>query len=225
MGALRILSQGTMLLRSRREAGRLLAGALQAYRQSEPVVVGIPRGGVVVADEIARQLQAEMDILLSRKLRTPGYEELAMGSLAEDGQLFLNQELLRDLDVSPEFVQRENDFQMAEIKRCSTVYRRELRRVSLVGRVVIVTDDGVATGATIRAALWAIRMEKPSRLIAAYPVGPEETIRKLADDADETVCLLAPPDFSSVGQFYASFEPVEDEEVLVILKRQASRQA
>ena len=223
MGSLRILSHDTMLMRDRREAGRLLAGELDEYRGENAVVLGVPRGGVVVAQEIAQVLDAEMDILLARKLRTPGHAELAMGSVTEDGHQFLIEELVRGVGISEAAVQQEKEYQMTEIRCRTALYRRERRRVALAGRIVIVTDDGVATGATMRAALWATRLEKPEKLIAAYPVGPEDTIVKLASDADETICLLTPPDFSAVGQFYARFEPVEDDEVLEILRQEQNR--
>ncbi len=223
MGTLRILSHEVAFFQDRRDAGRRLGKALNHYRGKHTLVLGIPRGGVVVAREIARELDAEMDILLARKLRTPGHSELAMGSVTEEGHLFLNEALVRAAGISEAAILQEKEYQVAEIRRRAAVYRRLRRRVDPAGRTVIVTDDGVATGATTRAALWATRMEQPLQLIAAYPVGPEDTVRKLASDADETVCLFTPPDFSAVGQFYARFESVEDDEVLNILGQEQNR--
>lgn len=223
MGSLRILSRGSLLLHDRREAGKRLAEELVRYRGEKALVLGIPRGGVVVAREIARILQAEMDILLARKLPMPGHPELAMGSVTEDGYLFLNEDLVRAAGISEAAIQEEKEYQMTEIRHRAALYRRLRTRVPLAGRIVIVTDDGVATGATTRAGLWASRLGKPAKLIAAYPVGPADTIGRLAEDADETICLATPPDFSAVGQFYSEFEPVADDEVLEILRQEQNR--
>jgi putative phosphoribosyl transferase len=223
MGKLRILSHSSELFKDRREAGRLLAQQLGGYRGQEAVVLGIPRGGIIVAQELARALEADMDIVLAHKLRTPGYAELAMGSVAENGRLFLNDEVVWGLGVDGAYIQQETARQMAEIRRRTELFRHARPKVSLAGKTVIVTDDGVATGATTQAALWAVRLERPEKLIAALPVGPEDTIMILAEDVDEMVCLRTPPLFAAVGQFYVSFEPVEDEEVLEILKEEQRR--
>ena len=159
--------------------------------------------------------------MLARKLRTPGYAELAMGSVAEDGKLFLNQEVVRELLISESHIQQEKAQQMAEIKRRTEMIRRIRPKIPLKGRIVIVTDDGVATGATTQAAFWAVRLEQPQKLIAAVPVGPEDTIRRLAEDVDEIICLRVPRLFAAVGQFYRQFQPVEDEDVLMILQESA----
>ncbi len=218
MAQLRILSLSSAPFKNREEAGKLLAGELIEYRGQKAVVLGIPRGGVTVASEIAKALDTELDIALSHKLGTPGHEELAMGSISEDGTLFLNQELIREWDIGEVYIQQEKTRQMAEIKRRTALIRKVRPKIPLEGRIVIVVDDGVATGATTQAALWAVRMEQPKKMIAAIPVGPEDTIRRLAEDVDEMVCLRMPPLFEAVGQFYEQFHPVEDEEVLRILK-------
>ena len=223
MAHIRILSRRGEPFEDRREAGRLLAIELEGYRGKNAVVLGIPRGGVIVARELASMLDAELDIILARKLRTPGQEELAMGSVAEDGRVFLNSEVVDQLGVAGVDIQEEKELQLAEIKRRAELLRRARPRVTLRGRTVIVTDDGVATGATTQAAFWAVRSEQPEKLIAAIPVAPEETIRKLAKDVDEMLCLRAPPFFQAVGQFYREFYPVSDEEVLDILKKEGAR--
>ena len=220
MGKLRILQRSGGLFEDRREAGRLLANELCHYRGQGAVVLGIPRGGIIVAQEVARGLGAEMDIVLAHKLRTPAHAELAMGSVAEDGKLFLNEEVIQELGIDEVYIQQEKARQMAEISRRTKLFRNVRPKVPLGNRIVIVTDDGVATGATTQAALWAVRLEKPKKLIAALPVGPEDTIRRLAEDTDEMLCLRTPPLFAAVGQFYANFEPVEDDEVLEILKEE-----
>lgn len=223
MGKLRILSHGSEQFIDRREAGKLLAEELSSYRGQKAVVLGIPRGGIIVAQELARALEADMDIVLAHKLRTPGQTELAMGSVTEDGKLFLNEEVVRTLGVAETYIQQEKAQQMAEIRRRTELFRHGRPKVPLAGRTVIVTDDGVATGATTQAALWAVRLEKPEKLIVALPVGPEDTIKRLVEDVDEMICLRTPPLFAAVGQFYVRFEPVEDEEVLEILKEEHRR--
>ncbi len=223
MTILRILSHSDKPFRDREEAGKLLANELSQYRGQKTVVLGIPRGGVVVAREIAGALDAELDIVLARKLRTPGNEELAMGSVAEDGKLFLNEEVVQQLGVGEAYIQKEKAQQLAEIKRRTELIRRVRPKIPLNGRIVIVTDDGVATGATTQAALRAVRLEQPEKLIAAVPVGPENAIKRLAEGVDEMLCLRAPPLFAAVGQFYQRFYPVEDEDVLGILREERKK--
>jgi putative phosphoribosyl transferase len=223
MGKLLILSHSSQPFDDRRQAGRLLAEQLNDYRGQQAVVLGIPRGGVIVAQELARALEAEMDIVLAHKLGAPGHAELAIGSIAEDGRLFLNQALVQELGIDDAYIRQEKANQMAEIRRRTELFRKSRPRVPLAGRTVIVTDDGVATGATTQAALWAVRLEEPKLLIAAIPVGPEDTIARLAGDVDQMICLRTPPMFAAVGQFYFYFAPVEDEEVLEILKQEGQR--
>ena len=218
MAQLRILSFSSAPFRDRGEAGKLLAGELSEYRGQNAVVLGIPRGGIAVAREIAQALDAGMDIVLAHKLGTPGHEELAMGSVSEDGTLFLNREIVREFDIGETYIQQEKARQLTEIKRRTEFIRQVWPKIPLEGRIVIVTDDGVATGATTQAALWAVKLEHPKKLIAAIPVGPEDTIRRLAEDVDEMLCLRVPAQFSAVGQFYEQFNPVEDEDVLTILR-------
>lgn len=224
MGKLRILSHSDELFRDRREAGQLLAKELIDLKGQDAVVLGIPRGGVVIGRELARGLDAELDIVLSRKLRTPGQPELAMGSVSEDGRVFLNDMVVVSFGITQAEIEREKADQMTEMARRNTLFRNARPRVPLAGRIVIVTDDGVATGATTQAAFWSVRQEKPQKLIAAIPVGSGETIRRLAEDVDEMVCLQTPPYFAAVGQFYERFEQVTDEEVLEILKEEIRRQ-
>ncbi|RJO60554.1 MAG: phosphoribosyltransferase [Dehalococcoidia bacterium] len=225
MGNLHILSRNGEPFRDRLEAGRLLGYSLKSQRLNKPVVLGIPRGGLVVAREVSRMLDGELDIVLARKLRAPQNQELAIGSVSETGKLFLDESLVAALEVSEEYIAQEKNYQMAEIARRMALVRSVLPKMPLEGREVIVTDDGVATGSTLQAALWAARHENPSKLIAAMPVGPEDTVRRLAADCDEMLVARVPSYFSAVGQFYLRFDQVEDEEVLSILKGEArSRQ-
>ena len=225
MGTLRIVSHSEEAFRDRVAAGQLLAKELAGWRGQRVVVLGIPRGGLVVAYELAHAIDADLDIVLSRKLRTPGHEELAMGAVSEDGKVFLNDEVVTEMGISrnSSYLRREREIQMQEITRRAELIRRVRPKVPIEGRVAIVTDDGVATGATMQAAVWAARQEHPSRLVVALPVGPEDTVSRLAQDADEVVCLRVPPYFAAVGQFYLRFGQVEDAEVLAILKEEYRR--
>lgn len=225
MGKLRIVSRSGDRFRDRRHAGQALAAELDHLRGMDVVVLGVPRGGIIVAREVAQALGAELDIVLAHKLRTPGHPELAMGSVAENGQVFLNEQVVAMIGAREEHIEQERKVQESELDRRARSIRAVRHKVPLQGRTVVVTDDGVATGATTQAALWAIRQEEPSRLVAAIPVGSEETVRRLAEDTDELVCLQAPPFFSAVGQFYDQFDPVEESEVMETLRQQAQRTA
>lgn len=212
-------------MRDRLQAGQLLGEALLALRLRKPVVLGIPRGGLITAREVASVLGGELDIVLARKLRAPYNPELAIGAITESGKVFLDETLVSSLDISPEYLDQEKRYQLAEIGRRLKLIREVLPKTPLSGRLVVVTDDGVATGSTMQAALWAARHEKPEKLVCALPVGPEETIERLSKACDELVLLRLPPSFAAVGQFYLRFEQVEDEEVLEILREEAKRQS
>ena len=217
MGTARILSHSSEPFVDRTEAGQKLAHELQDLRGGGTVVLGIPRGGVIIARELTRELDAELDIVLSRKLGAPGNPELAIGAIAEDGKVFRDDRIISALQVPEAYIAAETERQQTEIERRGARFRAVLPRVPLEGRTVIVTDDGLATGATMQAALWAARQERPTRLICAVPVGPTDTVRRLTEYVDELVCLRLPPAFSAVGQFYVHFGQTDDEEVLAIL--------
>jgi len=219
----RIISHSGDPFVDRAEAGRLLAAELAERRGQKVVVLGIPRGGIIVAREVARALEGELDVVLAHKLGAPNQAELAVGSVAEDGKLFLNDTVVRDLGVGDEYIEQEKGRQLAQLQRRIAMIRKVRPKVSLKGKTVIVTDDGVATGATTQAALWAVRVEKPAYLIAAMPVGPEDTIERLAGDVDEMICLRTPALFAAVGQFYQRFYPVEDEDMLRVLRDEYRR--
>lgn len=223
MARLRIISHSSEAFRDRQEVGQLLAWELRNLPGRNLVVLGIPRGGIIVARELAQTLDAELDIVLAHKLRTPGHPELAMGSLTENGKIFLNEQVVTELGISHHYIEEETAAQLTEIKRRARLVRRIHPRVPLKGKIVIVTDDGVATGATTQAAFWAVRQEKPALLVAAIPVGPEDVVRRLAEGVDEMVCLRTPRFFSAVGQFYLRFEPVDDADVLKILREEQKR--
>ncbi|MBI5149154.1 MAG: phosphoribosyltransferase [Candidatus Omnitrophica bacterium] len=200
------------------EAGKLLGRAFEKIIQGSVVVLGIPRGGVVVAQALARELGAQLDIVLSRKIGAPGNPEFAVGAISEDGHLYLNQEYARRAGADEAYIEEEKKRQIAEIKRRAALFRKVHPKIPLKDRTVIVTDDGVATGATFEAALWSARCEKPCKLIAAIPVGPEDTLQRLSKHADELVCLRMPETFYALSRFYSHFEQVEDDHVLEILR-------
>ena len=218
MGNLRIVSHSREPFANRVEAGRLLARELNHLRDKNVVVLGIPRGGIIPARELALALNGRLDVILSHKLRMPGRPEVAMGAIAEGGISFVDPQIVRLLGLTVQVIEEEKNFQLDELNRRSEKIRRVLPRIPLKNRQVIITDDGVATGATTLTAIRSTRFENPARLILALPVGPEDSIRELADEADETICLRVPPDFIAVGQFYRNFGQVSDQEMLDILK-------
>lgn len=218
-----ILSRSNQPFRDRAEAGRLLGREMKELGLKNPLVLGIPRGGVVVARELADELSADLDLIISRKLGAPQNPELAIGAVGEGGKLFLHDWLLSELRINRNYIESERDLQLLEISRRKARYREILPRASIAGRDVIVTDDGVATGATFQAALWTVRHENPGRLTAALPVAPEEAILKLATDTDEIICLRCPSLFSAVGQFYLNFTQISDDEVMEILQEEIKR--
>jgi putative phosphoribosyl transferase len=220
---IRIISRSGEAFRNRQEAGRLLADQLESLRGRDAVVLGIPRGGLIVARELALFLEADLDVVLSRKLGTPGHRELAMGSLSEDGKVFLNEGVVQAAEVSQREIDQERILQLNEIAQRARLVRRILPKTLLANRIVIITDDGLATGATMEAALWAVKLERPQRLIVAVPVASEEAVQRAALAADEVICLRLPESFNAVGQFYYQFPQIEDEEMILILKEEARR--
>lgn len=201
------------LFRDRIEAGDVLAKSLAGYRGRNTLVVGIPRGGVVVAAEIARQLEAELDVVVARKLGAPGQPELAIGAVTADGGRFLNDEMMVALQIAPSYLDAVTRVQMTEARHRETWLRNLRPAAPIAGRTVILVDDGLATGATVRAAARALRQHGPARLIVAVPVGTPEACDAVRSDADEVVCSLQPEPFGAVGLYYEHFEPVEDEQV------------
>ncbi|GIW52162.1 MAG: hypothetical protein KatS3mg081_1517 [Gemmatimonadales bacterium] len=208
---------GQPLFRDRVDAGRVLAERLSSYKGKSPVVLGIPRGGVVVAAEIARRLEGSLDVVVARKLGAPGSPELAVGAVTADGGRFLNDDIIRMLGVSREYLDSVTALQMAEARRREEWLRNLRPAVPLGGRVVILVDDGLATGATMRAAVRSVRQQQPARLIVAAPVGSRDACATLSSEADEVVCPYQPEPFGAVGFFYEHFDPVDDDEVKALL--------
>jgi putative phosphoribosyl transferase len=212
-----------MLFRDRSEAGRLLAERLTLLKLSDPVVLALPRGGVPVGYVVAERLNAPLDIVLVRKIGAPWQRELAIGAVADGDrpEIVMNEDIQSELGVSDAYIQSERTRQLAEIDRRRGLYLGGRPPVEIRGRTVILVDDGIATGATVRAALRAARRRRPASIILAVPVAPPATISALQDEADQVLCLHAPPSFAGVGQFYADFEQVDDATVAALLRKNA----
>lgn len=205
--------------RDRREAGRVLAGQLTAYASRPDVVVlGLARGGLPVAWEVAAALSVDLDIFLVRKLGVPRWPELAMGAVASGGAVVMNDSVVHSVGVTPAQVRATLDRETVELMRRERLYRGGRAPADLSGKTVIVVDDGVATGASMRVALRAVRAAGAARLVAAVPVGPPNIESLLGSDADEVTCALTPPRFEAVGQVFADFHQVDDAEVRELLQ-------
>jgi putative phosphoribosyl transferase len=201
----------------RAEGGARLAEALLAYRGAHPLVLGIPRGGVVTAAEVARRLDAELDVVVARKLGAPTQPELAIGAVTANGGRYLNDDLIGEIGVGDAYIEAESARKREEARERERRYRGDRPPLAIAGRVVIVVDDGLATGATMRAALRSVRAAGPARLIAAIPVGAKESCDALAAEADEVVCVTQPDPFYAVGMHYEQFAATSDDEVCEIL--------
>lgn len=207
-----------MSFRNREHAAGLLAERLAAYRGQAPLVLAIPRGAAPMARIIADALEGEMDVVLVHKLRMPGQPELAIGSVDETGQIYLG-EYARGFGVSDEDLAQEKRVQLDTLRTRRALYSPVHPPIDPAGRIVIVVDDGIATGSTMIAALRAVRAKKPAKLIVASGVAPRDVLEAIRDLADEVVCLEAPEVFYAVGEFFDEFPQVSDEEVIEVLKQ------
>lgn len=203
---------------NRQDAGRKLAQVLVSYRDKDGVVIAIPRGGVIVAREVAKFLKMPLDVLVMRKLGAPGNAELAIGAVVSENEYFVNESMVNELGVSPSYINDEVRRQVRQIEERRRKYFKGREPIKCQDKVTILVDDGLATGATARLALKILRHKEPKKLILAVPVAPPGAVRELSSLADEVVTLLTPAFFHAVGQFYADFSQVSDDEVMKILE-------
>ena len=204
----------------RRTAGRQLSGRLQHLRQDKPLVLALPRGGVPVGFEIAEGLHAPLDIVLVRKIGVPWQPELALGAVVDgaDPQVLINENLATELAVGEGYIKSETTRQLQEIERRRQTYLGHRPPTSLAGRTIIVVDDGIATGSTVRAAVRAVRRAGAGKIVLAVPVAPEDTIEELRAEVEEIVCLASPNPFIAVGAHYAEFPQLDDADVVALLE-------
>jgi len=203
---------------NRSEAGRLLAEKLEKYAGRDDVLVlGLPRGGVPVAYEVAKRLNAPLDVFVVRKLGVPGFEELAAGAIASGGVRVLNEDVMRAIPHADETIEVVSARERAELERREQIYRAGRPAPDVRNRTVILVDDGLATGATMRAAVKALRQSGAAKIVVAVPVGPPDTCHEFEQLADETLCLSTPPFFQAVGQYYEDFSQTSDDDVRELL--------
>jgi predicted phosphoribosyltransferase len=211
------------LFRDRRDAGRALAGSLDGYRdRADVVVLGLPRGGVPVAYEVATALGAPLDVFLVRKLGVPGHEELAMGAIASGGVVVINDDVVRGFGIRPEVVQRVAEEEGRELLRRESAYREGRPPPELGGKVVILVDDGLATGSSMAAAISALRELRPAKIVVAVPAAPDSTCRALKTIVDQVICATNPSPFFAVGQSYYDFAQTTDDEVRQLLRESSN---
>jgi len=207
---------------NRIEAGRLLAEKLEKYAdRSDVIVLGLPRGGVPVANEVAERLRVPLDVFIVRKLGVPGFEELAAGAIASGGVRVLNEDVVRAIPHADQAIEAVTARESAELERREETYREGRPAPELRDRIVILVDDGLATGATMRAAVKALRQQAAAKIVVAVPVGPPDTCHEIEEQADETICLSTPEFFQAVGQYYEDFSQTTDEDVRELLGRAA----
>ncbi len=217
---------GNVIFEDRRDAGRKLADALikQGYKDEPAIVLGIPRGGIVVADEVAEKLSAPLDVVIARKLRAPYQPELGIGAVVSGDHItIINEEVARAVGTSKTYLEQEIAHQREEIERRMKFYRGSRPATEVSGKTVIVVDDGIATGYTFRAALEGLRRSNPQKLIAAAPVAAQDSAEMLSAFADKVICLSTPAYFGAVGAWYRNFDQTSDEEVAEILRRNWGR--
>jgi predicted phosphoribosyltransferase len=205
------------------EAGKRLASSLTDFAGKNAVVLAIPRGGVVVGYEISKALDASLDVIIPRKIGAPDNPELAIGAMTEDGTIILDATLVAYIGVPDSYIKEESERQKQEIERRLKMYRQNEPYPNLKGRDVIIVDDGIATGSTMKAALASVKNRGAKTVTVAVPVGPPSTIRELKKQADRVVCLYMPEHFAAIGQFYRDFDQTTDEEVIELLKQNKRR--
>src|SRR5216117_3385613 len=206
------------VFQNRAEAGRQLAEKLDKYAGRDDVIVlGLPRGGVPVAYEVAKRLHAPLDVFIVRKLGVPGFEELAAGAIASGGVRVLNEDVVRAIPYATEAIEAVTAKETAELQRREQIYREGRPAPALRDKIAILVDDGLATGATMRAAVKALRQQGAAKIVVAVPVGPPDTCHEIEEQTDETICLSTPEFFQAVGQYYEDFSQTTDEDVRELL--------
>ncbi|MFW6146030.1 MAG: phosphoribosyltransferase [Planctomycetota bacterium] len=213
-----------MMFRDRTEAGLRLAEALDHLRDSDPIILALPRGGVVVAATVARAMEAPLDVVVVRKLGAPMQPEFGFGAISGD-VCVLDDRTVQALGLSDDEINRVVEAERAELHRREATYREGQPPLNVADRTVVLVDDGLATGGSARAAVQALRHMQPAQIVLAVPVAPPDTAANLARDVDELVCLTTPPDFQAVGRWYQHFEQTSDAEVLDLLRQARRRQA
>ena len=208
-----------MIYHNRTQAGKELAKHLESYRNRGTLVLGLPRGGVEVGYEIAKTINADLDVLVVRKLGAPHNPEFGLGAIASYGAKFLDENTIRVLGVHPNVMEQIEKLERQELQRRETAYRGDLAPPQIEGRIVILVDDGIATGGIVRAAIRAVRGLNPSRIILAVPVAPYEAIEALRGEVDELVCLQTPSPFYAISQWYAEFNQLTDQYVVDLLQK------
>jgi len=213
------MQPGELSFRDRADAGRELIPRLMPYAAQKPVVLALPRGGVPVAFEVAKALQAPLDLVFVRKIGAPGHAEYGLGAVVDGAhpQVVLNEEALGHLRVPPGYIEEETQRQLKEIERRRQHYLAGRQPVDVEGRIAIVVDDGIATGGTVRAALKGLAQARPARLVLAVPVAPKDAVDRLRAEADEVICLITPEPFYAVGEHYDDFSQTSDREVTTLL--------
>ena len=209
---------GRALFRDRTDAGRRLARALAEFKGAGAIVLGIPRGGVVVAAEVADELGAQLDVIITRKIEAPGEPEFALGAVTQEGEAILDRQAAESLGASQDYLDEQIRRKQAEVKERMKRIRGDRPYPELGGRVVIVVDDGIATGSSMGAAVMSVRKRSPKSIVVAVPVAPQDAIDSLSEDGTRVVCLERPADFLAIGEFYTNFVQVEDSEVAKLIE-------
>lgn len=208
------------MFKDRNDAGKKLASKLMKYKNHpNTIILGLPRGGVVVAYEVAQALHLPLDVTCPRKIGAPSNPEFAIGAITETGEGLLNMEVIQELGVSQQYLEQTMEREKAQAQRRLSLFRKGKPPRNLEDKIVIIVDDGLATGATMKAAIRSVKAEGALQVVAAIPVGSPNTIAEIEQLADEVVCIDAPEPFGAVGYFYADFTPVEDEDVVDLLQK------
>lgn len=218
-----ILNYNIGMFENREEAGRRLAKLLDRYRRQNPLILALPRGGVVVGYEVATAFNAPLDILVSRKIGAPYNKEFGIGAISEGNVVVLNDPIIKQLGISKKILENLIDAEREELKRRSHLYRRNRPMIHVYNKTVIIVDDGLATGVTAEAAIKSVKKLKPKQIVFAAPVCSEQTAKALKEQTESVVCVTTPYDLSAIGNYYRDFPQVSDEEVLEIMKKEQKR--